>query len=150
MEDKVEFKGGEEVKKEEFHSEMKTKDAESCDPKEEKTKEREEKHKNVEDEEKMKTEVTSREIAIEENVKESEEEEKLKDVVEEGKEKNKKDKKRKVDKKGKCNDVGKLKQKLEKIDGKIEALTEKKADIMRQIKEAEGTEKPSYAAVAAS
>ncbi|XP_048424088.1 protein PXR1-like [Pyrus x bretschneideri] len=88
------------------------------------------------------------------------EEKTQKDEGKEGKEKKDKEKKekgekgenkRKVDKKDKCTDVGKLKQKLEKINGKIEALLEKKSDITRQIKEAEGAiltvaEKPTDAA----
>jgi len=42
------------------------------------------------------------------------------------------------DTKKKGNDIGKLKMKLKKIDEKIGALMEKKAEIVNQIKDAEG------------
>lgn len=38
--------------------------------------------------------------------------------------------------KDKSNDIGKLKQKLDKINANIEILLEEKVDILRQIKEA--------------
>ncbi|GLT69915.1 hypothetical protein SLA2020_420240 [Shorea laevis] len=47
--------------------------------------------------------------------------------------------------KDKSKDIEKLKQKLEKVNGKIEALLETKADIMRQMKEAEQVEHESHA-----
>ena len=51
--------------------------------------------------------------------------------------KDKKEKKKKVTGKDKTKDLSTLKQKLEKINGKIQPLLEKKADIERQIKEVE-------------
>ena len=59
--------------------------------------------------------------------------------MKEKKKKEDKDKKekKKVTGKDKTKDLSALKQKLEKINGKIQPLLEKKADIERQIKEAE-------------
>ncbi|KAM1184183.1 hypothetical protein ACFX15_013182 [Malus domestica] len=154
MEDKTEYKREEieKVQKEERFMVMKTKDVEPGDLKEEKTE--------------VELESKTKEIDTQENVKESKcevEEETQKDEGKEGKEKKDKEKKvkgekgekgekkRKVDKKDKGSDVVKLKQKLEKINGKIEGLLETKSDIMRQIKEAESAsptvaEKPTEAA----
>ncbi|XP_030525926.2 ABC transporter F family member 4-like [Rhodamnia argentea] len=100
---------------------------------------------------------------------ETKKEERSKEIVdgkEQGKEEiKKKDKKKKKKKKNKpktaeeeedmYKDIGQLKQKLEKIDGKIEALLEKKAFFSRKLKEAEAgnsetSEKPTLKEVAAA
>ena len=87
--------------------------------------------------------ITSREIVIEDTGKEPEgegDQEKQKGKAKEEKDNNNKcEKKRKFEGKDKSKDISKLKQKLEKINSKIYALLEKKADILRQINEAENT-----------
>lgn len=96
--------------------------------------------------EKEKTEVrridiASRDALVEAEVKHSDRGEKEKKDNKEGKEEKKdkdKSKKRKPSRKEKSKNVDRLKQKLEKINGQIGALMEKRADIMRQLKEAEG------------
>ncbi|KAI6673567.1 hypothetical protein NL676_001473 [Syzygium grande] len=83
--------------------------------------------------------------------------EKGKEEKEERKKKKKKKKKPKtaVEEEEMYKDIGMLKQKLEKIDCKIEALLEKKAFISRKLKEAEAengetSEKPNPKEVAAA
>ncbi|KAI6673566.1 hypothetical protein NL676_001472 [Syzygium grande] len=90
------------------------------------------------------TDVVSREVAVEEDLGKSEGEAENKKwwKHKEGKEKKGKDKKDQCEKKKECGkdkykDIGKLKHKLEKINGKIEALLEKKAFIFGKMKDAE-------------
>lgn len=154
-----------------------TEDTENEEKKEKKKdkKKKEKKHMDKTDEEKggsdglkedEKTEgcpdVVSREVTVEEDLGklEGEAEKKKKWKHKEGKEKKGKDEKDKCEKKkesgkDKYEDSGKLKSKLEKINGKIEALLEKKAYILGKIKEAEAknsetSEKPSPIEVAAA
>ncbi|KAI6673568.1 hypothetical protein NL676_001474 [Syzygium grande] len=85
--------------------------------------------------------VISREVTVEEDLgkSEGEAEKKKKWKHKEGKEKKEKDEKDKGEKKKECGkykykDIGRLKYKLEKINGKIEALLEKKAFIFGEDK----------------
>ncbi|KAL3715536.1 hypothetical protein ACJRO7_007292 [Eucalyptus globulus] len=88
--------------------------------------------------------VVSREVTVEEDLgkSEGEAEKNKKGKHKEGKEKKGKEKKVKCEKKKECGedkheDIGQLKHQLEKINGKIEALLEKKAFISGKIKDAE-------------
>ncbi|KAF8098292.1 hypothetical protein N665_0269s0018 [Sinapis alba] len=101
------------------------------DKKKNKKKDPKEKKKSKdEDEKKVHTEVEVKDINIAESKDEDGDEQKEK--------KKEKDVEKLNNTKKKGNDIGKLKMKLKKIDEKIGALMEKKADIVNQIKDAEG------------